>query len=389
MRLVYVTETYPPEINGVALTAERAVRALRAQGHEVMLMRPRQRGEPACDDTREWRSAGAPIPLYPELRFGVARPAALRARLLRQRPALLHAATPGPLAWAALRAARALGVATSSDFRTRFDAYCASYRLAWAQPLALAWLRRLNALSDRTFVPTAELARELSQAHRFERLAISARGVDTERFTPARRCAELRASWGVGERDPVLLYVGRLAPEKDVALALDAFEQLRARAPRAAMVVVGDGPSRAALQARHPGVLFTGALTGDALARHYASADLFGFPSRTDTFGNVVLEALASGLAVVAFDTAAAAVHIRHRDSGWLVPLATPARFAAALHDASHHAACDSPLRRRARAAAERASWSRVLSDFEHQLVEVAQRAPVQPRSAPAAPEPA
>jgi glycosyltransferase involved in cell wall biosynthesis len=388
VRLVYVTETFPPEINGVALTAERALHALRAQGHEVLLLRPRQRGEPPRDDAREWRSAGAPLPMYPELRFGLARAASLRKRFVRERPALVHAATPGPLAWAALRAARSLGVATSSDFRTRFDAYCSSYRAAWAQPLAMAWLRRLNTLSDRTFVPTAELARELSCVHRFQRLAISARGVDTQRFSPSHRGTALRAQWGVSEDDPVLIYVGRLAPEKNVLLALDGFERLRARVPRAVMVVVGDGPSRAALQARHPGVVFTGALSGDALARHYASADVFAFPSRTDTFGNVVLEALASGLAVVAFDTAAAAVHIRHRDSGWLVPTAVPARFAAALHDVLHHAAPGSPLRSRARQAAELASWSRVLEDFERQLLDVVQT-PQRRERARTAPEPA
>ena len=326
--------------------------------------------------------------MYPDLRFGVAGVGTLRERLRRHGPALVHVATPGPLAWAALRAARSLGLATSSDFRTRFDAYCSNYRLGWAQPLAMAWLRRLNTLSDRTFVPTAELARELSEAHRFQRLAISARGVDTQRFSPSRRNAELRAHWGLGEGDLALLYVGRLAPEKNVGLALDGFEQLRRRVPRAAIVVVGEGPLRAALQARHPDAIFTGAQTGEALASHYASADLFAFPSRTDTFGNVVLEALASGLAVVAFDTAAAAVHMRHRDSGWLVPLAAPARFAAALHDAVRHAVPDSPLRRNARAAAERASWSRVLADFERQLIDVAQAQRPQERAG-TAPEPA
>lgn len=374
VHIAYITETFSPEINGVALTAERAVRHLRQAGHSLWLVRPRQRHEPARDDAQEWRCPGGPIPVYPDLRFGLALPASLRRRWRVEPPDLVHVATPGPLAWAALRAAQADGIATSADFRTNFHAYSHHYRLGLLEPVVLAALRRLHARADRTFVPTPALARDLS-ARGFERLQVLGRGVDTRRFTPAQRDADLRATWGAEDGEPVLLHVGRLAPEKNAGLALRCFEWLRCTRPSLRMVVVGDGPLRRRLQEAHPAAHFVGMQQGDALARHYASADLFLFPSLTDTFGNVTLEALASGLALVAFDTAAAALHARDGVSACLAPAGdAPAFFAAGLR-ALRCAAPDSALRQHAREAALRADWEPVLRQFDEQLQAVAHAA--------------
>jgi glycosyltransferase involved in cell wall biosynthesis len=372
VRIAYITETYPPEINGVALTTERTVHHLRQAGHSLWLVRPRQRGEATRDDAHEWRCPGGPIPLYPELRFGMALPASLRRRWRADPPDLVHVATPGPLAWAALQAAQAQGLATSADFRTNFHAYSRHYGMGALAPGVLAWLRRLHAKADCTFVPTPALARELS-AHGFERLQVVGRGVDTQCFTPARRDAALRAAWGGQEGDPVLLHVGRLAAEKNAGLALRCFEWLRGACPALRMVVVGDGPLRRQLQAAHPAACFVGTQQGDDLARHYASADLFLFPSLTDTFGNVTLEALASGLALVAFDTAAAALHARDGHSACLAPAGdNPAFFAAGLRALQQGAAPDGALRRQAREAALKADWEPVLRQFEEHLRAVA-----------------
>ncbi|WP_232504924.1 glycosyltransferase family 4 protein [Rubrivivax gelatinosus] len=373
VQIAYVTETYPPEVNGVALTTARAVEHLRAAGHRVLLVRPRQRGEAARDDADEWRCAGGPIPMYPELRYGLATRAALRRRWRAAAPALVHVATPGPLALAALSAARAEGIATSADFRTNFHAYSRHYRLGWLEPLVLRWLRRLHDQADCNFVPTAALAAELAAAG-FARLSVSGRGVDARLFDPARRDPALRARWVAAEGDPVLLHVGRLAPEKNVALALAAWERLRATRPGLRMVVVGDGPQRAALQRRHPQACFAGVHTGEALARHYASADAFAFPSLTDTFGNVTLEALASGLAYAGFDTAAAAVHVVDGVNGCLARPGDVAAFEATLAAALAQAEPGSALRRRARETALSADWSAVLQRFESTLCGVAER---------------
>ena len=387
MHIAYITETHPPEVNGVALTVARAVAHLREAGHCVQLLRPRQPGEAALHSADEWRTHGGPIPMYSDLRYGLATPRRLqRAWSARVGggagagaddrgfvPDLVHVATPGPLAWAALRAARALRKPTSADFRTNFHAYSRHYGLGWLEPVVLGYLRRLHAMADCNFVPTQALARDLTSLG-FERLAVVGRGVDAQRFAPQWRDASLRAAWGATDEAPVLLAVGRLAAEKNVGLVFEAYRRLRLRMPAARLVVVGDGPLRARLQMQHPDVHFAGTQRDADLARHYASADLFLFASLTDTFGNVTLEALASGLGVVAFDTAAAGQHVQDGVSGWLAAprpdAACDAAFHAALARAVDAAAWrpGSTLRRAARQAALRADWARVLQRFEQRL---------------------
>ncbi|KQY88878.1 MULTISPECIES: glycosyltransferase family 1 protein [Roseateles] len=377
MRIAYVTETFPPEINGVALTAERAVRHLRAAGHAVQLIRPRRPEDAPCRNAEEWRCGGGPIPMYPELRYGWATPAALR-ELWRETgglPDIVHVTTPGPLGWAALRAAQAEGLPASADFRTNFHAYCSHYGLGWLEPVVLGYLKRLHAMAATSFVPTRELARQLA-AHGFERLQVLGRGVDPKLFTPKRRDPALRQDWRAGSDSRVLLYVGRLAAEKNAGLALQTFERLSARRPGLRMVVVGDGPMRAKLQRAHPRARFVGMQTGTALARHYASADVFLFPSLTDTFGNVVLEALASGLAVAAFDTAAPGQHVRDGISGCLAPACDGLEAADAFLDAATRALDasepDGLLRLEARLTATQADWTSVLHRFEQELQQLA-----------------
>nr|WP_255763426.1 glycosyltransferase family 1 protein [Pelomonas sp. P7] len=376
VRIAYVTETFPPEINGVSLTAERTVRHLCGSGHAVQLIRPRRPDEGPRRDADEWRCGGGPIPMYPELRFGWATPAGLRALWRREGlPDLVHATTPGPLGWAALKAARAEGIPTSADFRTNFHAYCGHYGLGWFEPVVLGYLRRLHAMASGNFVPTPELARQLS-ARGFERLHVLGRGVDARRFAPERRDPWLRREWRVGEEHRVMLYVGRLAAEKNAGLALQTFERLSARRPGLRMVVVGDGPMRARLERAHPSARFVGMQTGLELARHYASADVFLFPSLTDTFGNVTLEALASGLAVAAFDTGAAGLHVRDGVNGCLAPPCDGLDAADAFLDAATRAldasAPDGLLRLEARRTAREADWDGVLRRFEQQLQRLA-----------------
>ena len=195
------------------------------------------------------------------------------------------------------------------------------------------------------------------------------RGVDTALFTPQRRSEALRAQWNAGD-GPVLLYVGRLAAEKNVALAMCAFEAMRSCAPSARMVVVGDGPLRRRLQARYPHAHFAGVQCGEALARHYASADLFLFPSLSETFGNVTLEALASGLPVVAFDTAAAAEFVDDCASGLLAPVGAERAFIAAVCSLAWQHSHLADVRERARQTALKASWPHVLARFEAHLVD-------------------
>jgi len=366
MRIAYVSDSYPPELNGVSLTVERTVRFLRSRGHNVELIRPRQPGEAALDGSDELRTSGCPIPVYREMRFGLSRIGPLVRRFRQTAPELVHLATPGPLAWAALAAARALGIATTSDFRTNFHLYSRYYGVgALATPL-LGLLRRFHNLTERTFVPTRATGRELG-AFGFHNLTTVGRGVDSEAFAPAHRSAELRRQWHA-ESAPVLLMVGRIAPEKNVELGLRAFERARRARPGTRMVVVGDGPARARLQAAYPDAHFAGVQRGEALAAHYASADAFLFTSLTDTFGNVVMEALASGLPVVSYAAAAAAEHVVDGVSGRLVAAGDEAAFIAAVTSLTERGVSLEPMRAAALAEARRASWPEVLMRLEAHL---------------------
>jgi glycosyltransferase involved in cell wall biosynthesis len=368
MRIAYVTDTYPPELNGVALTVERTVAHLRAHGHVVDLIRPRQPSDRQRDaDPHEWLTAGMPIPMYPDLRFGLATAGALRRRFEQMDAQLVHLATPGPLAWRALSAARTLGLATSSDFRTNFHQYSGYYHLGLLESTILSTLRRFHNRSALTFVPTRALRRELAGLG-FEHLAVVGRGVDTARFAPSRRRAALRAEWGAADDAPVLLCVGRVAAEKNIEVALRSFERLLRQRADARMVVVGDGPLRSRLEREHPAVRFVGVRRGDALAEHYASADLFVFPSLSETFGNVTLEALASGLPVVAFDAAAAAEHVVHGVNGLLVAPGDENAFADAVCDLGQRPLRLEAMRPYAVEAAGHARWEDILARFEADL---------------------
>jgi glycosyltransferase involved in cell wall biosynthesis len=329
LRIALVTETYPPEVNGVALTVARIAEGLRQRGHDLQLVRPRQAADGPAQDGhchRELLVHGAPIPCYPHLRLGLPAGRALRTLWRNRRPDLVHIATEGPLGWSALRAARELDIAVTSDFRTNFQAYSGHYRMGWLRGVIAAYLRHFHNRTGCTMVPTEALQAELQSAG-FERTVVVARGVDTQRFNPAQRSEALRRQWGVAEGDSVVLYVGRLAAEKNLELLLQAFGAMQQINPRLHLVLVGDGPLRAALHERCPAAVFAGQRGGDDLASHYASADLFLFPSLTETFGNVTPEAMSSGLPVLAFDHAAAGQLIEHGESGWLAAHGDSAAF--------------------------------------------------------------
>lgn len=373
MRIAYVTETYPPEVNGVAATAARTVEQLRSHGWQIDLIRPRQPQEPPLDAPDELRTRSLPLPMYPDLRFGLARSAQLVRRWQAQRPAAVHIATEGPLGLAAARAARRLDLPATADFRTNFHAYSRHYGLPWAEGLVLAYLRRFHNRTDLTFVPTAALKAQLERQG-FQRIEVIGRGVDAARFTPAKRSAALRASWGVHGDEPVILHVGRLAAEKNVRLVFDAFRQIAQRIRDARLVVVGDGPLRAALHDEFPEALFTGTRAGDELARIYASADVFLFPSLTDTFGNVLIEALASGLVVVAHDCAAAGAHVVDGRNGLLVAPGDRAGFIARGIDAAEGLAGLGALRLAARSTAAALGWDGIVHRFQDHLLRVMRR---------------
>jgi glycosyltransferase involved in cell wall biosynthesis len=326
MRVAIVTETYLPEINGVALTVAALAHGLGAAGHSVQVIRPRQpQSQPdrGVDDTVLVRGIG--LPMYPGLRLGLPCTRRLRALWKSEQPAVVYIATEGPLGRSALRAAQDLGIAACTGFHTRFDDFARHYRLGFIAPAVFGYLRRFHRRSDATLVPTAEL-REFLERERFGNVMLLRRAVDTALFAPQRRDDALRSRWGLQADGFAVIHVGRIASEKNLALAVRAFRAIQKERPNACFVLVGDGPARAALQRNNPDFHFCGMQRGEALARHYASADLFLFPSLTETFGNVTVEALASGVPIVAFDYGAAREHV-DEDCGRRVPFGDEAGF--------------------------------------------------------------
>ena len=317
MRYAIVTETYPPEVNGVALTVHALECGLRSRGHEVSLVRPRQQHErstrvdtPTPGDPSQLLLRGAALPRYPGLRFGFPATGRLIDHWNKTAPDAIYVATEGPLGWSALRAARALDIPVATGLHTRFDQYMCDYGLSLLQSTAMAWMRRFHNSGQATLVPTRELARFLETRH-FRHVMRLPRAVDCQHFNPVHRDPALRSHWGVGESGLVVIHVGRIAAEKNLDLAVRAFRALQRTRPDARFVWVGDGPARKRLRRDNPDFLFCGIQRDAELAVHWASGDLFLFPSHSETFGNVTLEAMASGVATVAFDTGAAHEHLR------------------------------------------------------------------------------
>lgn len=314
MRYAIVTETYPPEVNGVALTVQDLERGLRLRGHDVQVVRPRQNRRDRAD-AGEMLTAGARLPFYPTLRFGLPAAARLRRHWKRQRPDAIYIATEGPLGWSAMRAAKALGIPVASGFHTRFDHYMRDYGASFLQPVALSWMRRFHNGAAATLVPTMELHAELVGLG-FRNVVHLPRAVDTQRFDPGHRDEALRARWGVAPDGLAVIHVGRIAAEKNLDLAVRAFRALQQLRPDARFVWVGEGPELAGIRAANPDFIYCGLQRGEELARHFASADLFLFPSLSETFGNVTIESMASGVATVAYRYGAAAEHLRHGQHG-------------------------------------------------------------------------
>ena len=376
LRIALVTETFPPEINGVAMTIGRMLEGLLRRGHSIHLVRPRQhrRDVPrSADRYGELLVRGLPLPGYDGLRMGLPAERTLRRLWGNDRPNIVHVVTEGPLGRSAISAARLLGIPVSSDFHTNFDAYSEHYGFGLLRPVVTAYLRRFHNRTNCTFVPTRQLRARL-ESEGYRDLLVVARGVDTALYTPARRSNQLRASWGVQGDALVVMYVGRIAPEKNLPLVLAAFERIKSRLPSSRLVLVGDGPLRTDLLQRHSEHVFAGMRTGEDLAAHYASGDLFLFPSVTETFGNVTVEAMASGLAVVAFDYAAGREHVRHGHSGLLAPFNDAPSFIQMSADLAMERALIERLRYNARAAAERIDWNEVIDAFDLALYGLAAR---------------
>ena len=377
--IALVSETFVPEVNGVTNTLKHLCLGLMQQGHRVTVIRPRQKRETAGAElaaagealfSAEVLVPGAPLPGYPELRFGLCRPSSLRRIWTRQRPDAVYIATQGPLGVAAAMAARRLGIPVSSGFHTNFHSYSHYYGAGFLAGLLCRYGRWFHNRTDLTLVPTRRMQRQV-RAMGIDATSVWSRGVDCQRFAPHKHDPNLRQQWGLAPGDRAILYVGRLAAEKNLQMAVACYERIRQLHPRARFILVGDGPLRERLAARHPDYVFCGIQHGEALARHFASGDLFLFPSKTDTFGNVVTEAMASGLAVVAYDDAAAGEHLRHEDNGMVVALEDDEGFVTAALKLLDQPTLLARVRGQARLDALDLQWSVLVEQFANLILSV------------------
>jgi glycosyltransferase involved in cell wall biosynthesis len=306
--------------------------------------------------------------MYPEMRFGWPSTRRLVRHWRQNPPDLVHIVTEGPLGWSALRAARRLDLPVVSSFHTNFHQYSKYYGYGFLLDLGVRYLRGFHNRTRCTMVPSPDSLVALEERG-FERLVEVGRGVDTQKFGPNWRSEGLRRQWGAGPDDPVALYVGRLAEEKNIDLVARAMEETIRTVPGARGVLVGTGPAEKTLRHNHPDLVYCGLRQGEDLATHYASGDLLVFPSLSETFGNVVLEAMASGVAPVAYDCAAAGLHVRDGENG--IVLRPGAE--EALITATRALASDLTLARRlgaaARATSLSLSWDSIIDRLESVLL--------------------
>ena len=383
MHIAMVTETYPPEVNGVARTVALMAEGLRALGHSIQLVRPRQ----GASDTRAGRRGyaellrpGMPIPRYTQLKMGLPSRRALLRAWREQRPDVVHIATEGPLGWSALAAARQLGTAGGDRLPHQFPRLQQALRRRLARAPGDG-----GTCAASTTAPTAPWCRPTRwprswRALGFERLRVVGRGVNARTFSPAkRRAGAARRNGAPARTTPVALCVSRFAPEKNFPLVLEAYEAMRRAQPATR---AGAGRRRADAEPscarRNTGSVIAGRLVNGELSAHYASADVFLFPSVTETFGNVTLEAMASGLAVVAYRYAAARQHLEH---GALRAARAESGDRAGFI-AHGRALARDPAAARVRSGAPRApparpvSWERITADFEAVLLDTAHAPP-------------
>ncbi|KZS73260.1 alpha-mannosyltransferase [Mycobacterium kansasii] len=329
MRVAIVAESFLPNVNGVSNSVLRILEHLRRTGHEALVIAPDNLpGEPRADRLHDGvRVHRVPARMFPKvttLPLGVPAPRILRV-LRGFGPDVMHLASPALLGYGGLRAARRLGVPTVAVYQTDVPGFAASYGIPLTSRAAWAWFRHLHSLADRTLAPSTATMEDLA-AHGIPRVYRWGRGVDLLRFVPSARDEALRRQWSPDGR-PIVGFVGRLAPEKHVErlASLSASGAVR-------LVVVGAGVDRHKLESTMPTALFTGALHGEELARAYASMDVFVHPGEHETFCQVLQEALASGLPVIAPDAGGPRDLVVAYRTGLLLPVTEfEARLPAAV----------------------------------------------------------
>ena len=364
LRIALFTGAYNHIADGVSLTLNRLVDFLGQKGANVRVFAPTVTA-PALQHAGTLvpvRSIQAPGRPDYRVSLGISREA--RENLTQFRPNLFHIATPDFLGLAALRAARRASVPVVASYHTHFASYLDYYRIGALEGATWSYLRWFYDQCRHVYVPTPSMLAVLREHGISTDLRLWPRGVESDLFNPSRRSLEWRRTRGIADDDVVVAFVSRLVTEKGLDVVVDVLRSLEAKGIAHKAVIVGDGPERAALARSLPAAVFEGHLKGEALATAYASSDVFLFPSETETFGNVTLEAMSSGLPAVVADATGSNALVKDGITGFLAP----PRDSSTFLDRVTRLTEDAPLRHRmgsaARSAAEGYEWTRVLAQI-------------------------
>ena len=363
MHIEFVTDTYPPDINGAAKTLSYLVTCLRAEGHKITMIGPHPESE--------LKMASIRVPKYASVNLGLITQSRLRKHWQKSRPDVIYIAGEAFLGASAVKAASQLGIPTIAGYHTNYDQYAANWKMKFLAARATRYMINFHKRATATVVPSDSVMNDLQELG-YNDLHVLGRGVDAELFHPSKRSLARRAEWDAESNTPVALFASRVSPEKNLTLLSQAFKKMQELNPDTRCVIVGDGPSYKRFKRENPNVICYTFKHGEELAEIYASADIMVFPSLTETFGNTVTEALASGLVVVAYDYAAAQMHIEHEVNGLLADYGNEQQFLEKC-DQALQLSSDDPLRTAAHRSVSNLTWDTVaqrLVDIAGELIE-------------------
>lgn len=374
LKIAIVTETWSPEINGVALSLLQLCKGLQKQGHKILLIRPEQKL--VCNEflpNQECLVKAQAIPQYPSLQFGWPQFLKVSQALEQFAPNVVHIVTEGPLGLSVLQAAKSKDIPVSSGFHSPFQEFSRYFDLAFLIKPIQRYLRWFHNNTQLTCIPSKDTEYILREFGIRCPLVVVGRGVDITRFSPHHCSALLRQQWQATSNTQIMLYVGRLSPEKEIDVLVQAYLSMKKNNQDIKLVIVGDGPERGRLEMLCQGqdVIFTGNLSGPKLAQAYASANVFVFASQVETFGNVVLEAMASGLPVIAYNYASAHLHVKNGETGWLSALGDTTAFIQSIYTLPNNQRLKY-MGLQAREAVQHIGWQYPVQQFEQALYSVA-----------------
>jgi glycosyltransferase involved in cell wall biosynthesis len=374
MKLALFSDTFHPQVNGVARTLKRLTGYLEGNNIEYKVIMPSFDDHPKSIADQYYAMKSLPLFLYPECRLAIPQVWAMSKELNKFNPELLHVATPFNIGLFGMRYGKKGNIPMVASYHTHFDRYLAYYHLDLLSPILWRYLQWFHRPFEKIFVPSEE-TRQTLHTKSFTNVEIWARGVDCDMFTPQNHDSFLRKRYNISEKY-IFLYVGRLAPEKDLEILYEMIKKLPSSLKESVhWLIVGDGPSRSMVdrwEAEHSNVTCAGYLSGDELARVYASSDLFVFPSSTETFGNVVLEASASGLPAIVSNRGGVTEIVQDRITGRICEAREPDSFIQATVSIIEDPVQLQSMKLKARNYALSQSWSTIFGNLLMQYEEVA-----------------